>query len=255
MKTFIKHVVFTTFFVIIGASFLTFSGCKPSQNVHVVLEKTVFADSTCSYFMASQVSSPLKDSIEAGRLEIMKQIYESSFVSDDVQGWEESKKTTETAYNPAPEDSSACPGSQILVNADRYYQNAKIISIVYTYYMYTCGANANYGQFCATFDKQNGTKIGMNELITDQATFLTLAEKAFRKTYKIPDTAKLNDYNCLMFENNQFSMPSQFEFTQEGIKFSYNLYEIACRVDGLYEFTIPYAELQNIVNKEYLKEK
>lgn len=217
-----------------------------NSNEFIKLKKVFFSDSLCNYYTPVTGSGSLIKTIEESRVIMMKNIFEH-FISDDPKGWELTKEYIEKKYD----SNRAIPisyGSEFLLNANDYYQNTQVISISYNYSIFRGGANADYGFIVDSFDKSTGKIIEIEDVIINRRKFLTIAERQFRKENGIPESTNLNDYNCLYFKDNQFKLSNQFEFTQEGIHFIYNLYEVGCRTAGILEFTLPYSDLDGIAN-------
>ncbi len=231
------------FSFILGATLLFITSCSCPKNKEIILEKVPFADSSCSYYTLKSCNEELKKSFDESRITAMSEVFKN-FVSDDTTGWNEAKKNGEQSCFEDNEKNRAC---EFLFKAERYYQNPQIVSVTYSYYIYTGGANASFGEYTHSFDKTNGKRITLDSLIIDREKLLALSEKQFRKEHSIADTATLNSQDCFMFENSQFILPQQFEFTDKGVRFYFNLYEVACRIAGLPAYTIPYSDLTGIV--------
>lgn len=212
----------------------------------IQLEKVYFSGKSCSYYIPISGNTLLTKSIEKNRVFMMKNIFEH-FISDDPKGWALTKEHIEEKYDSNRAQTGSL-GSQYLLNVNRYYQNSQVISISYNYSIFRGGANADYGFIVDSFDKLTGKIIEIEDVIVNRRKFLTIAERQFRKENGIPESTSLNDYNCLYFKDNQFKLSNQFEFTQEGIHFIYNLYEVGCRTAGILEFTLPYSDLDGIAN-------
>ncbi len=227
-------------------STLTILSKEYSPNSSIKLDEIIFGDS-CSYYKPVSNNKILNDNINRERIHFMSQIF-NNYVSDDSKGWTRAKRNIEREYDEGMEN-SPCAKSEYLLYADHYYQNNNIISITYEYSLYGAGAaNAISGKVTHSFNKRTGERVDLEDLIFDTSRFLSITEKQFRKEYNIPTYDKINNYNCFNFKNGNFCLPSQFEFTENGIRFYYGLYEVACRIAGLPEFTVPYSNLIGVVN-------
>jgi hypothetical protein len=206
----------------------------------IAIEKISFANKKCSYCIASGNNYQLVKNIEQSRIEKMKNFF-GGIVSDDANGWMSRKKTME-------KDES----DEFIWNVEHIYQNRHVISITYSWYSYSYpSAHGDGGEITFSYDKSTGRLIDMNDLVIDLNQLLSVAEKQFRKTYKIPDGANLNEYECFDFKNNRFQMAEKFGFSTKGIRFYYDEYEVCCHAGGRPNFTIPYSQLNGIVR--YLK--
>ena len=221
------------------------------------LKKVAFAPSciyytsasTCSYYTASGKNSKLINNIERTRLSMMKEVFSSywyvletpypvktNFISDDVKGWNLAKRETERECNRFNKDYSLGCGYDLY--AERYYQNTNVISIKYSYHINWCGAHPTYEDIVHSFGKNTGKLISYNQLVRNEAKLSSIAEKQFWKE---------NQKNELP-SSTKFEMANKFEFTESGIRFYYDHYEIVGGAWGILEFTIPYADLVGVVN-------
>ena len=209
------------------------------------LKKVTFA-SACSYYIASGKNIKLINNIEHTRLSMMKDIFNSywyvietpypvktNFISDDVKGWNLAKRETERECNRFNKFYLGC---EYNLYAERYYQNTNVISIVYEYNINWCGASPTYGDIVHSFDKNTGKLISYNQLVRNEDKLSSIAEKQYRKE------------NEESLPTSKFTMADKFEFTENGIRFYYDCYEIAASIWGIIEFTIPYSDLVGVVN-------
>jgi hypothetical protein len=100
----------------------------------------------------------------------------------------------------------------------------------------------------SSFDPQTGEMLSMEKLVTDQATMLALCEKNLR-------TSKTNIFkNGFKFtKESPFRLPKNFAITPQGILIHYNPREIAPNILDDVEFTIPFEELEKIMDlKKYI---
>jgi hypothetical protein len=66
----------------------------------------------------------------------------------------------------------------------------------------------------------------------------------FRKQEGLTPTQSLDNYS---FENNKFSLNTNFLITDKGLMFFYNTYEIRSYAEGPMELLLPYASLKGIL--------
>ena len=249
-----------------------FSHCKNLSNENIgdentirnvsnsiQLKKVTFA-STCSYYIASGKDSILINNIEQARILMMKKVFgayddylsysadadywlhnfdkiKTNFISDDVKGWTLVKRNKEKECNVITNSSLGCK-CEYKLYAEHYYQNTRIISITYYYVINYCGAHTGSGLITHTFDKNTGKEISFNQLVIDEGKLSSIAEKQFWKENKGNDIST----------STKFKMANKFKFTEIGIRFYYDEYEIAAYAYGILEFTILYSDLVGIVN-------
>jgi Protein of unknown function (DUF3298) len=98
-----------------------------------------------------------------------------------------------------------------------------------------------------SFDPQTGEVLNFDKLALDKAAMLDLCEKNVRSTQ--PDIFK----NGFKFtKDSPFKLPKNFAITPQGVLFHYNPREIAPSVLSEAEFTIPFEQLEKIMDlKKY----
>lgn len=110
---------------------------------------------------------------------------------------------------------------------------------------YTGGAHPNTFTQFLNFDPKTLKEITLDNIILSdkKQELLKIAEQIFRKDEKLSPSANYDNY---FFENNKFSLPSNFYISDEGLQFLYNNYEIKAYVYGQTTLIIPFKELKNI---------
>jgi hypothetical protein len=126
------------------------------------------------------------------------------------------------------------------------YEDANYITIALDSYIFSGGAHGYTSKRFLNFDKKKGVELDNEELFNNLENFSTYAETEFRKKENIPVDQSIN-YSGLMFEQDQFYLPENIGFTDEGLKLLYNVYEVASFADGTIELVLPHTEV-----KEYL---
>jgi len=218
-----------------------------SDKNNLQVKKIVFSDNN-SYYVTTSGNDILRRTIEQNRINMMKQFF-NNFVSDSPEGWNAAKRNIE-----AKNVTNCDRGSSFSLQANHYYQNNDVISFVYEHWTDICYAHPDYGKVSLTFDKNSGNLININNLILDRQSLMRLAEKYFRaknNIFPISPQANINDKDIFMFENDKFRLPNNptnFEFTNKGLKFFYDDVEVSSHAAGPPEFTIPYSELKGIID-------
>ncbi|MDP4596395.1 MAG: DUF3298 and DUF4163 domain-containing protein [Crocinitomicaceae bacterium] len=112
----------------------------------------------------------------------------------------------------------------------------------------TGGAHGMYGMGYYYFDKTTGKELKLKDLLRVDETLLKLAESVFRKTVGIGAT--------IPFEKTEYSfggkfyLPDNFEMTAQGIRFTYNPYEVSNWANGIVEFVLPIRQLKPYLKRE-----
>ena len=114
-------------------------------------------------------------------------------------------------------------------------------------YYFTGGAHGFRVTVYSLLDTKNGQLVeDWRQLFKDTTAVLKLAENEFRKTKKIPEGEALNKS---WFWNGQFYLPDNFAYTEKGILFFYNVYEIAPYEQGETELLLEYESLGKLLIK------
>lgn len=112
------------------------------------------------------------------------------------------------------------------------------------------GAHPNEYVYLRNFDPQSGDSLGLG-MIFDEAALnelTALGEKAFRKNYNLGKEVSL-DSQGYWFENNNFELSTNFAFTDQGLLFYYNSYEIAPYSMGYSEILLPYNLIMHLFHE------
>ena len=115
------------------------------------------------------------------------------------------------------------------------YQSSELISIAINSYVNSGGAHGNSNVTFFNFDS-SGKLLSFNDLFTNDRE---LTQKV--KSY-FDDETKGNNINY--FFGEEFDLPANIGFNDEGVIFFYNVYEIASYADGITEFTIPFEDIE-----------
>lgn len=136
---------------------------------------------------------------------------------------------------------------EVETQGDVMLQNEKITVVSLGTYTYTGGAHPNARTDIFVFDNNNGKRIGWDELIIDKAGLEQLAQNAFRsarEAYESEVAYEESDY----FWGGPFKLPENFGFNEQGLYMIYNAYEAAPYVFGPTDFTLPYTDLNQVLN-------
>lgn len=126
------------------------------------------------------------------------------------------------------------------VDGDVLYQSNDIITIALTIYTNTGGAHGITTISFLNFDAISGKPIENVALLSDQAGFKDLAKASFLEAIKGKET----DYWNL----DDFQLPSNIGFSEDGIILLYNVYEIAPYSSGITEFNIAFGKAEPYLN-------
>jgi Protein of unknown function (DUF3298) len=128
------------------------------------------------------------------------------------------------------------------------YNTPKIVSLRIDATTSFVATTINRAAAISSFDPQTGDILSLDKLVTDQPAMLALCEKNLRsvKTDIFKEGFKFT-------KESPFRLPKNFAITPSGVLFHYNPHEIAPKVLGDAEFTIPFTELEKMMDlKKYL---
>ncbi|GGW25157.1 DUF3298 and DUF4163 domain-containing protein [Arenibacter certesii] len=127
------------------------------------------------------------------------------------------------------------------------YEDKNVLSIQLNSYSFTGGAHGFSSTRFLNFDKNKAIELENEELFKDLQEFTDYAEKQFRQQENIPENRSIN-YTGFMFEGDQFYLPYNIGYTEDGLQLIYEQYEVASYADGPITLLLPYQHI-----KAYLK--
>lgn len=131
------------------------------------------------------------------------------------------------------------------------YETANLITVAYADYSYTGGAHGIYSTVYYNIDKRNG------ELITEEQLFIPdykdkLAQLIQDEIERRNTSLVEEDMIGLYVDLRDVKSNKNFYFSDRGIVYAYNIYEITPYVQGIVEVTIPYDKVMPLIDNQYL---
>jgi len=125
-----------------------------------------------------------------------------------------------------------------------------MISLVANNQSFTGGAHGNYGTYFINLDLKTGKRIVLSDLLKPgyESALTKAGEEEFRNSLQFPDTASYSDEGY-EFPDDVFRLNTNYGFTKEGIRFVFNIYEVAPYVLGAQDFVIPYEKIKDWLKK------
>jgi hypothetical protein len=118
------------------------------------------------------------------------------------------------------------------------YQNNRIISFTYNWFLDREGVRKNFGKYCFVLNMKDGSRIVPDNLtVSDKQEFLKMAEIEFKKQSGMNPDEKM--YELYRFKDNVFQLSDTFAFTASGLVFYYNPDDIAPYSAGLITLLLP----------------
>lgn len=126
------------------------------------------------------------------------------------------------------------------IDGEIMYQSDEIVSIALTSYMNTGGAHGSLVITFLNFDVYTGKQLKNEDLFEDYLSFKEIAKDYFNE--------EIADKKDLYFEPDNFKLPENIGFNDEGVILLYNTYEIAPYSSGITEINIPWNDLDTTLN-------
>ncbi len=134
---------------------------------------------------------------------------------------------------------------EVKVDGQVIYDAPEIICVSLQTYTDTGGAHGNGRTTYLNFNPETGALFEQKDLIKNLDQFKKVAEKAFMDQTKPKDNDEtMEDF----FFGEDFQLPSNIGYTNNGLVLLYNNYEIASYAQGITEIVLPYDQI-----KEHLK--
>ena len=125
------------------------------------------------------------------------------------------------------------------IDGDVMYQSSEIISIALTSYINSGGAHGILTITLLNFNSETGIQISNNNLFSDLGKIKNISKPYFEKI--------INDENISVFNEDEFELPTNIGFEEDGILMLYNVYEVAPYATGIIQFTIPFNEIDSFL--------
>jgi Deacetylase PdaC/Protein of unknown function (DUF3298) len=130
------------------------------------------------------------------------------------------------------------------------FQNDKLVSVEMATFSFTGGAHGNYGSALNTFLLSNGKSVQLTDIVQDTAALRPLLEKAF-VAVKGEEGGETYSLDELVFpENLPLSMPMQWCVVKEGLRVTYNPYEVAPYAVGQTDIVLTWEQLGNLADSK-----
>ena len=133
---------------------------------------------------------------------------------------------------------------ELHIETEKIYQSEEIITIAISTYEFKGGAHGNDKIKFLNLNAKTGDVLNKNDIIDDLKSFKALAKTYFTKSLDLKsDQIKMEDY----FFGKPFQLPENIGFSEDGLVFLYNVYEVASYDHGYTEFVIPFEEVESFL--------
>lgn len=136
--------------------------------------------------------------------------------------------------------------------------DGKVLSFFVSFDNFEGGAHGSYMEYGLNFDAETGEVLTIEDIAQDKAAFQEISvQEMLRQSEDLKAQGMLFDDEILESVGGlQGIMESKMEgeewyFTEEGIRFISNIYEIAPYAAGNFQFDIPYEMINDVLKEEY----
>jgi len=136
---------------------------------------------------------------------------------------------------------------EVIINSEIVFQSMYVITISIDSYTFTGGAHGNSVITLLNFDPETGNLYSQDDVFKKSNEFTELVKQHF----KTESEAKKTNNQDVYFFGEDFRLPENIGFNEEGVIFLYNTYELSSYAGGITEFTIPYTEIYKFLNINY----
>lgn len=147
-------------------------------------------------------------------------------------------------------DFDAEMGYERSLSVERTYETDQFVTINVQEYQYSGGAHGGTLCYGLTFRKSDGRRMGMNVLnnLVGDEEWTSMQKEGLMEYFEVKTDSDLQE--CLLDVETYMIPKPQFEpyFSEKGMEFVYQQYEIACYAAGLPCYTIPYDRLGKYLN-------
>lgn len=242
-------------------SLIVLVGCKKASTISFSSESFTESDlkicenDSCSKITIDYIKVGGDEAIASKiNSQIESYIIKSLFLGEDerpsAKSIEEAARQFIIAYRDHKNEFEYNLQYEAEVTVSEMFENENILCLQLQSYLFTGGAHGYGSTHFKNIDKENGEEITVGELFEDEKGFLELAEKAFRKEYKIPDNESIN-YTGFWFEDDTFYLPETIGISKKNIIFIYNPYDIASYAEGPIIFEISLKEAKPFLSNTF----
>jgi hypothetical protein len=139
------------------------------------------------------------------------------------------------------------PAWELHIETEKVYQSEEIITLSINTYEFKGGAHGNDKIKFLNLNANTGEVYKLSDIVNNSDGFKALAKDHFLKSI---DANKENNQIEDYFFGKTFQLPENIGFSEDGLVFLYNVYEVASYDQGYTEFIIPFDEVES-----YLKVK
>ncbi len=129
------------------------------------------------------------------------------------------------------------PAWELHIETEKVYQSEEIITLSINTYEFKGGAHGNDKIKFLNLNANTGEVYKLSDIVDNSDSFKALAKDHFLKSI---DADKENNQIEDYFFGKPFQLPENIGFSEDGLVFLYNVYEVASYDQGYTEFIIPF---------------
>lgn len=134
------------------------------------------------------------------------------------------------------------PVWELHIETEKIYQSEEIITLSISTYEFKGGAHGNDKIKFLNLNAKTGDILNQEDIINDLDRFKALAKTHFIQSLELEkNQVKIED----LFFGKPFQLPDNIGFSEDGLVFLYNVYEVASYDQGYTEFVIPFENVQS----------
>ncbi|MCE7070006.1 DUF3298 and DUF4163 domain-containing protein [Dyadobacter sp. CY327] len=225
-----------------------FGGCDTVNSKGISIKLNLWEPSD-----SSEAAKAIRTTLTQKSLQRINSYGDSASIAANPEAGKSIKSAFEVFeknYNDFKKDFPDAPGCwEVELKGNTVFSTSKILFYQLDHYAFTGGAHPNTFRSYHAFNTKTGAEIEMKDFVSDSTKLLSLVDKAFRKTEKLSAETDLEEAGYFLL-NHKFVLPVAYVFVPDGILFYYNPYEIAAYARGAIHFTIPYAELNGVIDRD-----
>lgn len=139
------------------------------------------------------------------------------------------------------------PAWELHIETEKVYQSEEIITLSINTYEFKGGAHGNDKIKFLNLNANTGEVYKLSDIVDNSDDFKALAKDHFLKSI---DADKENNQIEDYFFGKPFQLPENIGFSDDGLVFLYNVYEVASYDQGYTEFVIPFDAVESYLKVE-----
>lgn len=233
----------------------TLSGCKDTATSDAACRNIELADGAgldsahVKFILPDYSDNRLNESILEQLNEALGGSYEGSYADPDSMA-RHYLATYLQEMREERADFDAEMGFERSLSVERTYETDRLVTINVQLYEYSGGAHGGTLCYGMTFRKSDGRRMSMNTLnnMVGDEGWSSLQKEGLMDYFEVKTDSGLQD---MLYDVETYMIPApQFEpyFSENGMEFVYQQYEIAPYAAGLPSYTISYNRLSKYLN-------